>query len=174
MQRGLITYTATKAQTPYQAPLTSLDPLGRADTFLDVVAIGDQQDIYLYWGYKSLDPLHTDNRSLSRSASGVVEVIDFGSSQGFKFSCEFVNEVRATGMANEYAMMNALNDELASGTPISWYPDIDAFPDEYYSCVAVKRTNPTRSNSLMRWKFDFELMVVAAVQIPSTAPAFAA
>jgi hypothetical protein len=159
------------ASTPVQSPLTVADIFALEDVFADTLAVGALQDIYLYWGYVSEDANYDDQRNVSRSAAGVVEVTNFGSTTGFKFSIRNVIQDRSA-QVNEFAIINSLNEELMSGTPVQWYPDADNFPAEYYSCVANKRIAPKRIGQRDRYQFDFDLFVLADVQIPSTVPPF--
>jgi hypothetical protein len=168
---GRITYTTTIASTPMQSPLTVANIFALNNVFATTLAVGSLQDIYLYWGYSANDPYYTDVRNVSRSASGVVEVSNFGSTTGFTFSLSNVVLDRSA-QVNEYAVLNALNAELMAGTLMNWYPDYDTFPTEYYSCVANQRLNAKRIGTTSRWQFDFDLMVLATVQFPSTVPAF--
>lgn len=168
---GRITYITTLASTPVQSPFTVADIFALQNVFADSVLAGGMQDIFLYWGYKNQDPDYKDERNLSRSAAGVVDIVNFGSTTGFKFSIENVVQDRAL-QVNEYMIMSALNEELMNGVVVKWYPDYLRFPTEYYSCVASKRLAQKRMWQLDRFKFDFELMVLPTVQVPSTVPPF--
>jgi hypothetical protein len=168
---GRLIYTTTLASTPMQSPFTVADIFALDNVFADFLTAGMQQDIYMYWGYQNNDPTYDDQRNVSRSAAGVVEVTNFGSTLGFKFSISNVIQDRYT-QVNEFEIISALNEELMMGTPVLWYPDYDNFPAEYYACVANKRIAPKRVANLMRYKFDFDLFVLPSVQIPSTVPAF--
>ena len=170
--RGRLTYIATLASTPRQSPFTVADFSAIPDITNPLVAVGQQQDLFLYWGYAQRDPYYQDVRNVSRSAAGVVEVTNFGSTKGFKFSIQNVIEDR-NAQVNEYAIMAALNEELMAGTLMYWYPDFDLYPTEYFSCVAAQRIDPKRIGTQYRWQFDFDLMVLPAVQFPSTVPPFA-
>jgi hypothetical protein len=169
---GRITYTTTIANTTMQSPLTVANVFALNDVFAMTLPVGSVQDINLYWGYTANDPYYTDVRNVSRSASGVVEVSNFGSTTGFTFSLANVVQDR-NAQVNEFAVLNALNTELMAGTLMTWYPDYDNFPAEYYSCVANQRLNAKRIGTTSRWQFDFDLMVLATVQFPSTVPTFA-
>ena len=171
MIRGRITYTTTLDSTPLMSPLAAADVFALANVFADTIAAGNQQDIYLYWGYKNLDPYHTDQRNVSKSAAGVVEVTNFLSTQGFRFMLGNVVQDRVAPV-NEYAVISSLNDELMNGVVVTWYPDFDNFPNEYFSCIAEKRIDPKRIGSSYRFDFNFDLMVLAQVQVPSTVPPF--
>ena len=170
--RGRLTYIATLASTPRQSPFTVADFTAIPDLSVATVALGQQQDLFLYWGYASRDPYYQDTRNVSRSAAGVVEVTNFGSTKGFKFSIQNVVEDR-NAQVNEYAILTALNEELMAGTLMQWYPDFDLYPTEYFSCVSAGRIDPKRIGSAYRWQFDFDLMVLPSVQFPSTVPVFA-
>jgi hypothetical protein len=169
--KGRITYTTTIASTPMQSPLTVADVFALANVFADTLSPGTLQDIYLYWGYSKEDPYYNDQRNVSRSAAGVVEVSNFGSIDGFKFTIPNVIHDR-TAQVNEFSILSALNDELMKGTPVAWYPDFDNYPTEYFACVATKRIEPKRIGSNMRFQFDFDVFVLPTVQIPSTIPSF--
>lgn len=169
--KGRITYTTTLPSTPMMSPFGAADVFALIDVFADSVPAGSKQDIFLYWGYKALDPSYVDQRNVSKSAAGVVEIANFGSTTGFQFSVFNVLYDR-TAQVNEYQVLASLNDELMNGVVISWYPDFENFPLEYYSCVANQRLAQKRIGVLMRFQFDFDLMVLASVQVPSTVPAF--
>lgn len=171
MITGRLTYTNTLAGTPRQSPFTVADIFALDDVFADTVAVGQTQDIYLYWGYKNNDPYYKDDRNVSRSAAGVVDIVNFGSTEGFKFSIMNVIQDRSS-QVNEYAIMTSLNEELMNGTVVRWYPDYDNFPTEYFSCVATKRLDPKRIGQRQRYQFDFDLFVLPTVQVPSTVPPF--
>ena len=168
---GRIVYTTTTADTPAMSPFAAADIFALADVFVTLVPLGSVQDLFMYWGYADLEPYYDDQRSVSKSAAGVVEVTNFGSTAGFTFSIDNVVQDRSV-QANEYAILQALNNELMLGTPMTWYPDYTHAPTEYYSCVAKKRITPKRLQNLPLWKFDFDFMILAAVQIPSTVPSF--
>lgn len=168
---GRITYTITSGQTPMQSPFTVADIFALGDVFADTLAIGATQDIYLYWGYASLDPDYDDQRNVARSAAGVVEVTNFGSTDVFRFAIPNVWNDRAA-QVNEFEIMSSLNEELMRGTDVRWYPDYDNYPAEYFACVASKRVRPRRDGTTMRFKFEFDLFVLPSVQIPSTVPPF--
>lgn len=168
---GRIVYTNNLANTPVMSPLTRAYVFAMANVFAETINIGDTQDIYMYWGYQKLDTYHTDKRNISQSAAGVVEITNFLSTTGFKFSIANVLWDR-TSQVNEYAILNALNQELMNGITVSWYPDADAYPSEYYSCVANKRLDQKRQGVLPYYTFDFDFMVLANVQVPSTVPSF--
>lgn len=170
--RGRIVYNVKQANTPLQSPLTVANVFALNNVFATTLNIGDVQDLFLYWGYAQRDPYYQDVRNVSRSAAGVVEVTNFGSTKGFKFSIQNVIEDR-NAQVNEYAIMAALNEELMAGTLMYWYPDFDLYPTEYFSCVAAQRIDPKRIGTQYRWQFDFDLMVLPAVQFPSTVPPFA-
>jgi hypothetical protein len=169
--RGRITYITTIADTPMQSPLTVADIFALEDVFADTLPIGATQDIYLYWGYSKQDPYYNDQRNVSRSAAGVAEVTNFGSTSAFRFTVPNVNHDR-TAQVNEFAIMTSLNEELMNGVVIKWYPDYDSYPAEYYSCIATKRIEPKRMGMNMRFQFDFDLLILPTVQVPSTVPAF--
>jgi len=169
---GRITYITTLASTPKQSPLTVADVFALGDVFSETLTSGEMQDIYLYWGYKSQDLYYQDQRNVSRSAAGVVDVVNFGSTTGFRFALNNVSHDR-TAEVNEFAVMNAMNEEMMNGVVMTWYPDSDGYPDEYYSCIAAKRIAPQRMGILQKYTFKFDLMVLASVQIPSTVPDFA-
>lgn len=169
---GRIQYTVTIADTPARSPFSAADIFGLPNIFGDVLQPGDTQDILLDWGYLTLNPVHKDNRFMSVSSSGAAEISWFSTLESFTLLVPRVDENRNTGYANDYAVMNALNDELARGTVITWYPDWEGFPSEFYSCVSNKRIDQKRFNSSMRWDFQFDLMKLANVQFPSTVPPF--
>lgn len=169
---GRMLYTTTLANTPTMSPLTKQDVFAMVNVFSQTLNVGDTQDVYIYWGYKNLDPYYADKRNVSQSAAGVVEITNFLSTTGFKFGIANVLWDR-TGQVNEYSVLNFLNQELMNGATVQWYPDADAFPSEYYSCVANKRLDQKRQGVLPYYTFDFDLMVLASVQVPSTVPAFA-
>jgi hypothetical protein len=169
--KGRITYTTTLPSTPMMSPFSAADVFALQDVFAASVPAGSPQDIFLYWGYSALDPSYVDQRNVSMSAAGVVEIANFGSTTGFQFSVFNVLYDR-TAQINEYQVMVQLNNELMNGTVITWYPDFENFPAEYYSCVANQRLAQKRIGIRMKFQFDFNLMVLAAVQVPSTVPAF--
>jgi hypothetical protein len=169
--RGRITYITTSTITPMMSPLVAMDIFSLPDVFAELLTAGQMQDINMYWGYATLDPYHSDQRNVSKSASGVVEITNFISTKGYKFDIEYVNQNRGS-ITDEYAVMQALNDELMMGTPVMWYPDYDYSITEYFSCVANSRLDAKRDGALLLWTFSFDLMVLASVQIPSTVPEF--
>lgn len=169
--RGRITYFTSVADTPKMSPLSAVDFWILPDVYVPTLALGEQQDIYLYWGYETQDPYYKDQRNVSRSAAGVVDISVYLSTTGFKFSIPDVLHDRAAAV-NEYAVMQALNNELMIGTTVLWYPDYDNYPSEYYACVAEARLNPKRVGKQYRWVFSFDLAVLPAVQMPSTVPVF--
>jgi hypothetical protein len=168
---GRITYTTTLASTPRMSPFAAADVFALTDVFSATVAAGSTQDIFMYWGYASLDPYYSDQRNLSQSAAGVVDITNFGSTKGFKFSIPNVGQDRGS-LVNEYEVMTALNEELMNGVTVTWYPDFVDFPSEYYSCVAEKRLAQKRMGMRLNYKFDFDFRVLASVQVPSTVPDF--
>lgn len=168
---GRITYVTTLASTPVMSPFAAADVYALADVFAASLPAGAMQDIFLYWGYDSLDPYYTDQRNVSRSAAGVTEITNFGSVTGFKFSLSNIVQDRGS-QVNEYNVMTALNEETMNGVVVTWYPDFVAFPAEYYSCVAEKRLPQKRSGNLLTYKFDFDFAVLPSVQVPSTVPNF--
>lgn len=168
---GRITYTTTLPSTPMMSPLGASDIFALADVFGEALAAGQMQDIYLYWGYRNLDPYHTDQRNVSKSAAGVVEISNFLSTKGFKFAVSEVAQDRAA-LVNEYAVLEALNEELMNGVVVTWYPDFDSFPAEYFSCIAEKRLDAKRVNNSFKFVFSFDMLVLASVQVPSTVPDF--
>ena len=169
--RGRLTYIATLPNTLRQSPFTVADFSALTDITATTINVGEQQDLYLYWACSAQDPYYQDVRNVSRSAAGVVEVTNFGSTKGFKFSLQNILEDRAA-QVNEFAILTALNEELMAGTLMLWYPDFDNYPTEYYSCVSAGRIAPKRIGTQYRWQFDFDLMILPAVQFPSTVPAF--
>lgn len=171
MITGRITYITTLASTPVLPPLLAGDVFALGDVFAEAVPAGAVQDIFLYWGYLSLDPYYSDQRNLSQSAAGVVDITNFSSTTGFKFSIPNVVQDRSAPV-NEYNIMTALNDELMNGVVVTWYPDFVGYPAEYYSCVAEKRVAQKRMLKLYRYQFDFDFRVLPSVQVPSTVPAF--
>lgn len=168
--RGRITYVTTVPSTPFNLFLVG-EAFAVTNVFANTLAAGETQDILLRWGYTHLDPYHSDLRNVSKSAAGVVEVINFLSTQGFRFGCKPILQDRNYA-ACEYAVIEALNYELVDGTPVSWYPDYDFSTTQYYSCIAEKRLDQKRMESSFYWQFDFDFVVLAAVQIPSTVPKF--
>lgn len=172
--RGRIIYTATLTGTPAPSPLNSVEIFNLAAVFEDTVAAGQVQDIYLPAGYSSLEPYFTDKRVLSQSAGGVVEIANFQSTTNYKFKIDHIRKDRGGAVQNDYAMLVALNDELAKGTIVKWYPDWDTYPDEYFSCVANKRIPQKRMGTLPLFSFEFDLLVLPSVQSPSTVPPFVA
>jgi hypothetical protein len=169
---GRISYTTTLASTPAMSPFAAVDLFALADVFQETLAVGSNQDIVMFWGYTNLDIVYNDIRNLSQSASGVVEVTFFLSTTTYKFTLPNVPEQRSGLNVNEYAVINALSDECAKGTPLTWWPEFDNYPAEYISCVANSRPDPKRVGPYMRWDFGFDLLQLAAVQIPSTVPPF--
>lgn len=167
---GRITYTVTLAGTPQPSPLTVANFEALQNIEAITLAAGSTQDIYLYWGYTSNDPYYTDVRNVSRSAAGVVEITNFGSTNGFKLVIDNIIEDRAA-QVNEYAIMNALNAELMAGTVVSWYPNYDSFPAEFFSCISAARLAQKRTVK-NRWQFTLDLQVLPIVQLPSSVPAF--
>ena len=169
--KGRITYTTMLASTPMMSPFAAANVFALADVFAVNVPAGSLQDIYLYWGYAAQDPTYVDQRNVSKSAAGVVEIANFGSTIGFQFSVFNVVYDRSA-QVNEYQIMTSLNEELMNGTVMTWYPDFDSFPTEYYSCVANQRLAQKRIEKRMRFQFDFDLMILPSVQVPSTVPNF--
>ena len=168
---GRITYTTTLASTPLMSPFGAANVFALADVFASSIPAGSSQDIFLYWGYDHLDPAYVDQRNVSRSAAGVAEVANFGSITGFQFGLSNVIFDRSA-QVDEYQVMTQLNNELMNGTQVSWYPDFVAFPFEYYSCIANQRLAEKRIGVLPWFTFEFDLMILAAVQVPSTVPSF--
>jgi hypothetical protein len=169
---GRISYNTTLASTPAMSPFAAVDMFALADVFQESLPVGSAQDVVLRWGYMNLDPAHNDIRNLSQSASGVVEVTHFLSTDSFKFTVPKVPQTRIGGSVNEYAVLNALSDECAKGTPLTWWPEFDNYPTEYISCVANGRLDQKRIGVMKLWNFSFDLLQLASVQIPSTIPPF--
>ncbi|HLP97496.1 MAG TPA: hypothetical protein VK149_03525 [Sideroxyarcus sp.] len=168
--QGRITYITTLPSTPLPSPFTVADFYALENVFANSVPAGSRQDIFLYWGYENLDPDPKDDRNVSRAASGVVDIVNFGSTLNFRLSVK--NVIQDRSQVNEYEILNALNEECMNGTVLTWYPDFINFPDEYYSCVANRRIAPKRIGKRNLFQFDFDLMVLADVQVPSTVPPF--
>jgi len=158
MMRGRIVYTVTLADTPAASPM------------FGTLNIGEQQVIDFRWIYTRLDPKPSRKRKVIESSSGVAEVLHFGKFGGFSFDLADVREDR--NGVNDYAILNALNDELDIGTVITWYPDYISKPDQYLSCIAKTVIDPRRVENFAMWDFSFDLKVLTTVQIPSTVPPF--
>jgi len=97
---GRITYTTTLAATPTMSPFAAADAFALGDVFAVSIPSRSPQDIFLYWGYESLDSYYSDERNVSKSAAGVVEVSNFGSTTGFKFSIADVVQNGAKWLTN--------------------------------------------------------------------------
>lgn len=80
--------------------------------------------------------------------------------------------VKAKSVASQFALFNALSDELAKGTLIRWWPDFENRQGDYFECIATKRNAPRRRFPFYRWTFTFDLTVAPTVQFPSTIPPF--
>jgi hypothetical protein len=169
---GRVSYTTTLASTPAMSPFAAVAIFALDQVFRDFLPIGANQDVVLRWGYMNLDPAHNDIRNLSQSASGVVEVTHFLSTDSYKFTLYRVPQTRIGGSVNEYAVLNALSDECAKGTPLTWWPEFDNYPTEYISCVANGRLDQKRIGVMPFWNFSFDLLALPSVQIPSTIPPF--
>lgn len=168
---GRITYTTTLASTPLMSPFAAADFSLIPDVSATTILAGSTQDIYLYWGYSSLDPYYKDQRNVSQSASGLVEVTNFLSTLGFKFGIDRVLQDRLAE-TNEYGVMQAMNDELMNGVVLTWWPDWDYSITEYYSCIAAQRLPAKRVDNQFVWNYSFDFMVLPTVQVPSTVPPF--
>lgn len=154
--KGRIVYTVTMAGTPAMPPATG------------TLAIGDTQTIDFPWSYTGIDPKHDDVRTLLKSASSAVEGRLFYTTKSFQFA---VARVLESGASNsDYAVLQKLNDELARGTMVMWYPNYTTYPAEYLACIGNKRIDPTRINTSMRWNFKFDLLVLPSAQAASTVP----
>lgn len=171
MITGRITYVTTLTSTPVLPPLMAADVFALTDVFAESLPAGSVQDLFLYWGYLTLDPYYTDQRNVSQSAAGVADVVNFGSTTGFKFSLPNVVQDRNAAF-NEYSIIASLNDELMNGVVVTWYPDYVGFPAEYYSCIAEKRLPQKRMLKMVRYQFDFDFRILPTVQVPSTVPPF--
>lgn len=154
--RGRIVYDVTVDGTLAMPPATG------------TLAVGDTQTIDFAWSYSRRDPTNNDNRILSKSASGMIEGRRFFTAKSFEFE---VQRVLESGESNsDYEVLQKLNDEIARGTLITWYPDYTVYPAEYFSCVGNKRIDPIRIKTSMRWIFKFDLLVLPSAQAPSTVP----
>jgi len=154
--KGRIVYAVSIAGTPAMPPATG------------TLAIGATQTIDFPWHYTGIDPVHADTRTLLKSASGAVEGRLFYTSKSFQIA---VSRVLESGAANsDYEVLQKLNDEIARGTLLRWYPNYTIYPGEYLSCVGNKRIDPTRINTSMRWDFKFDLLVLPPAQAASTVP----
>lgn len=169
--RGLIRYTAKVDGTPQQGPFDMYNPFSDSVyPFLDTVDAGSETEIYLpaYFFIKPLDPV--SKKSASRSTSGVMQVRWFSRSD--RWSITFTDIVEDRDTWNPYAVFNAMNDAADRGAILTWYPNIDDYPDEYLSCMVEKMIKPTRIRKMPVWEFTYELTILPDVQMPSTVPVF--
>jgi len=157
---GSMSYTVTIDGTPAAPPANG------------TLQAGDVQSIDFPMGYSRRDPSTEDVRSLSKSFGGVVEIRHFITRKSFRIEVRGIKEDRLG--VNQYAIFNALNEELAKGTAITWTPDFERHPDVFYTCVANKRIEPERIGSTDLWIFKFDLLIKPVVQVPSSIPAFTA
>lgn len=154
--KGRIVYDVTIAGTPAMPPATG------------TLAAGATQTIDFAWYYTGIDPAHDDTRTLLKSASGVVEGRLFFTTKSFQIA---VSRVLESGASNsDYEVLQKLNDEIARGTLLKWYPNYTVYPAEYFSCVGNKRIDPVRIDNSMRWTFTFDLLVLPSAQAVSTVP----
>jgi len=109
--------------------------------------------------------------TFSEDITAAGTIIEVQASADFVGSIDDVSVV-LTGTVSEFAVMNALNDEMAKGTMMKCWPDYAARPSEYYSIIGNRRIAPKRSQMRQSWKFDFDVMVLPGVQAPSTVAAF--
>lgn len=117
----------------------------------------------------------------ARSADGTFseEIVAVGTSIVLQADASFVGNVddvsvKTVDVVSDFAVMNALNEEIAKGTIMTWWPDWDARPSDYFSVVGNKRIAPRRLRSQYMWAFDLDLRIVPEIQFPSTVPPFVA
>jgi len=163
-----ITTVATPRRSPYHQA-SFYDAAGQP--WGDTAAIGDTQDIYLDWGYTTLDPTRKDARTESITPIGFSEIISHGFRKGHKFSLEFVARIRQTGISDDFAVMEALNDHL-DAHEVTWWPDYDNFQTETVTVVSGKITPPKRHSTLHYFTFSFDFDELPTGQAPSTVPSF--
>jgi len=150
---GRIVYTVTLSGTPAMPPATG------------TLNVGAIQTIDLVWHYSKLDPRYKDTRAMSKSDSGLTEVRRFNTQKSYLI------EVRKVPDGAYFDVLDALNDEIAKGALLTWYPDYGTWPDEYFYCVGVQRIDPERIN-MHAWSFSFELLALPTAQAASTVPDF--
>lgn len=165
----LFDYGASLAPAGSLSYIVTIDGTPAAPPANGILAAGDIQVINLA-DYAVLASSHEDIRSMSKSVSGVAEILHFLSLTSFQIEVHNVAEDRAG--VNYYAILNALNDEISLGTVLTWSPDFENYPTDFYSVVGKNRINPKRVGAQFKWNFKFDLIVLPAVQTPSTVPAF--
>jgi len=133
---------------------------------------GDVAQIWLDYRYAKLDHKHKDNRTESVATSRVVQIRDFGSEERFIFSQNFVEDLRAAGVASDMDAFESFVDNAMKGGAFLWFPDFENYPDEFLSCILNKRAEPVRFRTNGLFNYDFDLRVLPSVQIPSSSPAF--
>jgi hypothetical protein len=117
----------------------------------------------------------------ARSADGTYteEIIATGTSIVFRADASFVGSidnvsVKTINVVSDYAAMNALNDEIAKGTVMTWWPDYENRPSDFFSIIGNKRIAPKRKGPEPKWTYTFDYRIAPAVQFPSTIPPFEA
>ena len=117
----------------------------------------------------------------ARSADGTYteEIAAVGTSIVLQADASFVGNVddvsvKTINVVSDFAAMNALNNEIAKGTVMAWYPDFLNRPSDYFSVIGNKRTAPRRLRSQYRWAFDLDFRIAPVVQFPSSVPPFVA
>jgi len=169
---GRIQYTVTAVSEPMRSTYHMAAPYdANVSPWADVALNGETQDIYLDWGYISLDRTRKDTRHVNQVALGYTEVISHGTRKGHRFAVELVARIRQTGLADDYEVLSALNDHLEAGSA-TWWPDWDNFPTEAVTIVAGNITPPKRHGKFELFTFSFEFDELPLNQAPTTIPAF--
>ena len=169
--RGMMRYI-TPVDVPIQSIYQMVQPYGAATAPWSNTALAGSTIEVLLPKYSALDEMPPrDNLSVSETKSNVSQSVWYGSIEGRRISLDYIEEIRQPGMDNPKAHLSALSAAAGRGIEMTWYPDIEAYPNEFYS-VRVKRKAPKRLNNLMLWHFEFDLTIMGAQQFPSTVPAF--
>jgi hypothetical protein len=166
--RGLITYTCNTT-TPQQGMWDMYQPWLSPSPWLSEVPSGTDVSIYLK-GYAADDPDFKTQKSVSSSTANVKQTRYFGREEMRKITIRNVLEDRST--YNPYSVYNALNYAADEGIVLTWYPNVDDYPTEFYSCIVQRARPPRRESTLLRWNFTLELTILPEVQFPSTVPVF--
>lgn len=168
--RGLIKYTA-QVLTPALSPYEAYRIYDLEFPYVSDVPIGGEVQLYLN-GYLKQDDDVVDHSEMSRSTAGDVEVLYFDEEIIDSITCLHVRKVRGDTISNPYEAYKALNSAAARGVVLTYYPDVDNFPDEFVSVVAKKRERPQRVGMNQLFNFSFNLVRLPSNTYPASIPAF--
>lgn len=166
--RGLIQYVVD-TDTPQQGLWASYQPWTKTLPWADTLTSGQTAEIYLV-EYGNLDPTIDTDKSVSKSTALVTQTRFFSQEDGWRTSFNDIDEDRTTW--NPYSVYNALNRAANEGTVLTWYPNIDDHPTEFYSVIVEDVRPPRREGPLLKWTFSFDFTILPDVQFPSTVPVF--